>query len=164
MKKMKLIVAATLFISLLAACGSEKDTQTRSQDEISNQGSTEINTPTPSTEQEEQEEQENESLNNEPVLSDLENYMLNEGMLSGDKIEMAADMVGATAGVKYADCNTEIYEYDINSEKYISLSNGEEIELEGMPGFTVKAVSINGKFVLMGDPSQEVIDCFNSFH
>lgn len=157
MKKIKLIVAATLFISFLSACGSENDVQTNSQEKALNQESTAINTTTPSA------EQETESLNNEKSLTDLENYMLNEGVLSGDKTKMAADMVGAIDGFKYADCNTEIYEYDVNSEKYISLSSGEEIELEGMSGFTIKAVSINGKFVLMGEPSQEVIDCFDSF-
>ena len=39
----------------------------------------------------------------------MEDYLLDKNLLSGDRIEMAADMVGALSGFKYGD--TEIYEY-----------------------------------------------------
>lgn len=99
----------------------------------------------------------------EKTLSDIETFLQKKGVLLGDKMQMAAEMVGAIDGFKYADCKTEIYEFDINSEEYKKLSNGEEIPLKGMEGFFVKAISANGKFVLIGDPSQEIIDAFESF-
>lgn len=99
----------------------------------------------------------------EKSLEDIENYLLDKGILSGERTQMAASMVGGIDGFKYSDSGIEIYEYDITSEEYLALSNGEEIDLEGMEGFKISAVSINGKFVLLGEPSQEAIDAFNSF-
>lgn len=89
--------------------------------------------------------------------------MLDEGALTGERTQMAAEMVGAVDGFKYDESNAEIYEYDVTSENYMKLSNGEQIQIEGMEGFFVDAVSVNGKFVLMGTPSQETTDAFNSF-
>ena len=96
------------------------------------------------------------------AIADLESFLLEEGIVSGEKTKMAAEMVGALDGFKYGDFGVEVYEYDVNSEEYIALSKGEEIPLKGMDGFTVGATAINGKFVLMGEPSQEAIDAFNS--
>ena len=74
-------------------------------------------------------------------------------------------MVGAENGIKYADSNIEIYEYDETSEEYKSLSSGGSVGIEGMEGFTMSATSINGPFVLFatGDISQELKDTFESY-
>ena len=99
----------------------------------------------------------------EKTISDLEEYMLREGVLSGTRTQMAAEMIGAISGFKYSDSNAEIYVYDVESEEYIALSKGESIELQGLPGFAQSAVAVNGPFALFGEPSQELIDCFKSF-
>lgn len=99
----------------------------------------------------------------ERTLEDIEKFMLDNGAVSGERTQMVAEIIGGIAGFKYSDSGVEIYEYDVNTEEYISLSNGEEIPLQGMDGFTIGATAINGKFVLMGEPSQEAIDIFNSF-
>lgn len=96
----------------------------------------------------------------EKTLDDIEKYLLDKGVLSGNRIQMAADLIGGINGFKYDESNIEIYEYDINSDEYISLSNGEEINLQGMDGYTVGAISTNEKFVLMGEPSQDIMDAF----
>lgn len=91
--------------------------------------------------------------------------MLDKGVLSGEKTQVAASMIGAKDGIKYAASNAEIYEYDESSEEYKSLASGESVEIEGMGGFSVSATSINGPFVLIasGDISQELIDAFDSY-
>lgn len=100
----------------------------------------------------------------EKTLEDIENYLLDKGVLSGERVQMGAELIGGIAGFKYKDSIGEIYEYDMESEEYKKLANGEEIPLQGMDGFTMKAISVNGKFVLFGDDvPQELIDAFNSF-
>ena len=100
----------------------------------------------------------------EKTLEDIENYLLDKGVLSGERVQMGAELIGGIAGFKYKDSVGEIYEYDTESEEYQKLANGEEIPLQGMDGFTLKAISVNGKFALFGeDVPQELIEAFNSF-
>ncbi len=99
----------------------------------------------------------------EASIDDIEKYMLENDAVSGQRTQMAANMVGAIDGFKYGDSNVEIYEYDINSKNYKTLAKGKKIPLEGMDGFEVEAVSINGKFVLIGEPSKDAINIFDSF-
>lgn len=91
----------------------------------------------------------------------MEDYLLDKNLLSGDRIEMAADMVGALSGFKYGD--TEIYEYDTSSEEYQELSSGNSIPLKGVDGYTVGALTINGKYVLMGEASDDLVKAFKDF-
>ncbi len=99
----------------------------------------------------------------EKTLDDVEQFLKEKNVLSGEKTKTAAEMIGAIDGFKYLESNTEIYVYDTDSEEYTKLSAGEEVPIKGMEGFFVKAVSVNGKFFLMGEPSQEIIDAFDSF-
>lgn len=146
MKKKLLIIAMLLFIITgVVACG-EKETSESSENSDSAK-----------------QEELSESEPTENTLNDIESYLQDSGVLSGEKTQMAADMVGAINGFKYDESGIEVYEYDTNSEEYTALSNGEEIELKGMEGFTIGAAAVNGKFVLIGEPSQEAIDAFNSF-
>ncbi len=114
------------------------------------------------------EKEENSTTSSEPkekinTLKDIEQYMIENGVLSGERTQMAVELIGAIDGFKYNDSDIEVYEYDVNSEEYISLANGEEIPLEGIEGVTIGAVSINDKFVLMGNPSEEAVNIFESF-
>lgn len=58
------------------------------------------------------ESQDPESSNDDNVtkktLADIENFMLENSALSGEKTKMAADMVGAADGFKYKDSNVEL--------------------------------------------------------
>lgn len=147
-KKLAIIFMSLSVLTSISACGGTEK---------------EGNTPNPESTISDSENSENDQMSSEKTLDNIESYMLNSGVLSGERTQMAADMVGGIDGFKYADSGVEIYEYDINSEEYIALSNGEEVELKGMNGFTVRSKAINGKFVLMGEPTQEAIDAFNSF-
>lgn len=94
-------------------------------------------------------------------IADIENYLLDKKLLSGERTEMASEMVGAISGFKYE--NAEIYEYDTSSEEYKELSAGNSIPLEGMEDITVEALAINGKYVLMGEASDDLIKAFKDF-
>ena len=91
----------------------------------------------------------------------MEDYLLDKNLLSGERVEMAADMVGALSGFKYGD--TEIYEYDTSSEEYQELSSGNSIPLKGVDGYTVGTLAINGKYVLMGEASDDLVKAFKDF-
>lgn len=138
MKKKLLMFFALLAISagVVLACGSGGDNE--KGDDLKNQ-------------------------TQEKTLDDVEQFLKEKNVLSGEKTKTAAEMIGAIDGFKYLESNTEIYVYDTDSEEYTKLSAGEEVPIKGMEGFFVKAVSVNGKFVLMGEPSQEIIDAFDSF-
>lgn len=109
------------------------------------------------------EENENDEFAGEKTLSEIEEFLLSKGVLSGERTKMAAEMVGAVDGFKYSVPGAEIYEYDIESEEYKKLCRGESISLKGMEGFEANAVSINGKFVLFGEAGQELVDVFSAF-
>lgn len=164
----KKLVTALLFITLsgnAVACGNKKTT-TNEPVKIPEVESSILTTERESESiiesEKVQESQPNET--SEKTIEDIENYLLDKGVLSGERVRMGAELIGGVDGFKYKDSAGEIYEYDVYSEEYKKLSNGEEIPLQGMEEFTVKAASINGKFVLIGDNiSQELIDAFNSF-
>lgn len=149
MRKKLLTILALLALSVnFTACSNEKTTESKESKEIQSTAEN-SNQETNSTE--------------EKTLNDIEQFLLSNGVLSGERIRMAAEMVGGLDGFKYADSGTEIYEYDVNSKEYQDLSSGKEIPIKGMEDYTVGAVSINGKFVLIGEPSERAIEVFNSF-
>ena len=150
------MIAGMLAFSI-TACGESGDSPDAPQDDSAQE---EEENAAPETEQQTTEEEPAET-----TLADLETYLLDQGVLTGEKTETAASMIGATSGFKYADSNAEFYEYDENSDAYKTLSSGGSVEIEGMSGYAVSATAINGKYVLIssGDVSQELIDAFNSF-
>lgn len=99
-------------------------------------------------------------------LNSLCQYLEDSNLVSGERIEMAGEMIGAISGVKYKDCNVEIYEYDTSSEKYKELvSNGKIL----MEGFNVEVVPsiIHNQFVLICDDApnkDELIAAFDSLN
>ena len=159
-KKIITVMIAGMLALSVTACGGSGD----SSDAPQNDSVQEEENATPEAEQQTAEEEPAEEPA-ETTLADLETYLLDQGVLAGEKTETAASMIGATSGFKYADSNAEFYEYDENSEAYKTLSSGGSVEIEGMSGYAVSATAINGKYVLIssGDVSQELIDAFNSF-
>lgn len=99
----------------------------------------------------------------ENTLEDMESWLLEEGVLSGERTEADAELMRAEDGVRYADSNVEIYEYDINSDTYNNLKSGASVGFDNAGPFSAKAV--NGKYVLIatGEVSQELVDAFKNF-
>ena len=159
-KKIITVMIAGMLALSATACGGSGD----SSDAPQNDSVQEEENATPEAEQQTAEEESAEEPA-ETTLADLETYLLDQGVLTGEKTETAASMIGATSGFKYADSNAEFYEYDENSDAYKTLSSGGSVEIEGMSGYAVSATAINGKYVIIssGDVSQELIDAFNSF-
>lgn len=159
-KKLITVMIAGMLALFATACGGSGD----SSDAPQNDSVQEEENATPEAEQQTAEEESAEEPA-ETTLADLETYLIDQGVLTGEKTETAASMIGATSGFKYADSNAEFYEYDENSDAYKTLSSGGSVEIEGMSGYAVSATAINGKYVLIssGDVSQELLDAFNSF-
>lgn len=165
-------IVILLMISVLAISGCSKDDTSGSTSEPKSEIKTdteatkspdtassiqETSTPDP------EETSESPTKDNESSIEDIEKYMLDKGVVSGQKTQMAAEMVGAINGFKYSDSNVEVYEYDVNSKNYKALAKGKKIPLEGFDGYEIGAVSVNGKFVLIGEPSKDAIKAFDSF-
>lgn len=160
-KKIITVMIAGMLALSATACGGSGDSSDAPQNDSVQE---EEENAAPETEQQTTEEEPAEEPA-ETTLADLETYLIDQGVLTGEKTETAASMIGATSGFKYADSNAEFYEYDENSDAYKTLSSGGSVEIEGMSGYAVSATAINGKYVLIssGDVSQELIDAFNSF-
>ena len=152
-KKVFAVMLAAAMVLSLAACGSNSEPEKKEEKK----------TETKSAE----EEGDKDALTKETSLSGLEEHLLSEGVLTGERTETAASMVGAVSGFKYADTGAEFYEYDEASEAYKKLSAGEAIELEGFDGFEVSATAINGKYVLItsseGSVDQSLVDAFKAY-
>ena len=98
------------------------------------------------------------------TLEDLESYLLDKGVLSGEKTKVDAELMQAERGVLYADSNVEIYEYNKKSDIYDILAGGGSVGFNDTEPFSAKAV--NGKYVLIatGEVSQELVDAFKNFN
>lgn len=162
---MKKKVLVTLLLSttlVFTACGNSKtDEQTVQETPTITESPNATITDTP-----EITGQEDASQAEELSLDGLESTLLEKGLLKGEKTPVAAEMIGAKAGFKYADSETEVYEYDTSSEQYKKFTDGEEVELEGMEGFSIKSSAINGKFVLIfsnDSSNDDILNAFNSY-
>lgn len=145
-KNLALILCLLLCVSLLAACGSSDETSAAATTAAA--AETEAETTAADTQ-------------GNAAGQSMEDYLLGLGLLTGERTEMAAEMIGAESGFKYGD--VEIYEFDESSDSYQKLAAGESVELEGMEGFGISAAAVNGKYVLVGSPSEEVINAFNEY-
>lgn len=97
-------------------------------------------------------------------LESLCQYLESSELVSGERIEMAGEMIGAISGVKYTDCNVELYEYDTDSEKYKDLVSTGKVTLEGF-NVDVTPSAIHDQYVLICDDASNkdaLIDAFNS--
>lgn len=100
-------------------------------------------------------------------LSGMEKYLLEQGCLTGEKIDKSFDLIGAIDGFGY-DCGIEIYEYDISSDIYSSIVADKEIQIEELGGFSIHFSAINGEFALVFSNedenfSQSIIDTFMKY-
>lgn len=166
--KKKIVMALIILTFALTGCGNDSGSAAKGQTEPQTQGES------PSDDTEDPEFQEAPSEGNaseeeskeERSLASLEQYMLDAGCLSGERVEKAAEMLGAIDGFGY-DCGIEIYQYDTSSDTYASISAGEEIPLQGMEGFSVKFNAVNGEFALIfssdSEADQTIIDTFMAY-
>lgn len=93
------------------------------------------------------------------TLSDMENYLLDQDVLTGEKTETYASMIGAIEGFKYLDSNVEVYRYDTDSDMYKEIKKNKEVS-----GLIVNA--INGPFILICDDEADtdnVVSVFEKF-
>lgn len=107
-------------------------------------------------------------LDSSSALNDLEQYLLNQGVLSGNRTDVFAQMIGAKTGMKYKDSGVEIYEYSPDAKEYKELVKGNPVTIEGFEGVEITAKAINGNFVLIETQdktaSQDLINAFESYN
>ncbi len=154
---MRKIFLLFLTISLfsLSACSSAPSATTEEQ--ITTESISETSTTESSTTEEPTEE------TTDDVYS-VAQQLVDQGLLTGERTEMYAELIHAISGIKYTDQGVEIYEYDTSSDTYSALVSGNPIPIEGFDGYSVTASAINGKFVLFFTDSedQKIIDAFNA--
>lgn len=82
---------------------------------------------------------------------------LEERGVAFEKVQMAAEMIGAERGVKYeiGDGAAELYRFDPESEAYQNAEENQAVTLEGFGG--VEAVVKNGKALVITDLDNEDI-------
>ena len=99
----------------------------------------------------------------EPTLSDIESYLQDRGVLVGERVQKAGELIGAVEGVGYDNC--EIYLFDTDSDAYKKAVNGEELFVEGMESFGgFKFDAVNGPYaLLLKGGSSDLVDAFNSY-
>lgn len=151
----------------LSSCSNKNNesvsTETSSPKDVVTSNITTANPTKESTETPKSIENDKQKNKYDDTLEGIEKYLSDKKLLSGKRTEKEASMIGGIDGFAYLDSDIEIYEYDINSQEYKTLANGDGVQLEGMESFTIKADAINGKFVLLSN-SKKVIDTFNNFN
>ena len=114
----KRVITALLLITLSAsavACGNgeaESSEPSQSLEETVSTPEEESNVESePDNQSEAESTPENESSEvSEKTLDDIESYLLDKGVLSGERVQMGAELIGAISGFKYKDSVGEIYE------------------------------------------------------
>lgn len=96
------------------------------------------------------------------TLSDVEQTLLDKGVITGEKTETLASMVGAKNGFKYQEQGVEIYEFDTKSDAYKNAKKSNSLNLEGFD-MTIDIAAINDQYILVfsGDSDSAIIDAFN---
>jgi hypothetical protein len=171
--KKKIIVLLLGITLLLSACGNAATSDTPSQESTSVAASVpEESTPVETTVESLQEtiqdaideitddyapQATTESLNG------VCDFLESESLVSGDRTEMAGEMIGAISGIKYADSNVEIYEYDTESDKYKTLVDTGKVMLDGFD-MELTASAIHNQYVLFCDDASNASDIIEAFN
>lgn len=166
MQKMKTLLALCLIAIVLTSC-SDKNSETTTDPVVQSTENTETTDEIQTVEVDETivptQEAENNKEKYDDTLEGIEKYFSDKGLISGERVEKYASMIGAIDGFAYEDSDIEIYEYDIASEQYKALSNGEGVPIEGMESYSITANAINGKFVLISN-NKKIIKAFKKFN
>lgn len=147
--KKRLIMASLITIATIAlcACGnkSESSSDKKQQNEVNAfVENDETSTPIPTK---------------EDNIAVMEEYLLNKGVISGERTEMAAVLIGGLSGFKYDTPKAEVYEFDINSEAYKRLLETKKIEIGELEPVNL---IFNGKYILFS-VDENVINAFMEY-
>ena len=155
-KRISILLTAFLLGAVLSACGSNTEEKPGNE----NTAGTSV-------------EEQVLVYRSNTTLADLEAYLLEKGVLDGERTEVDAEKVGAVDGFGYQDSNVEIYEYDMDSFPYDSLATGGCVgftyaETDTTPAETVgpfSAEAVNRQYVMIatGDVSGELRNTFGNF-
>jgi hypothetical protein len=170
MKKKLLMTLLSICFIVLCSCSKNNTTSVTNTNTVDESTNENVNTDESNKIEEAETTDSNDTTSNNDSevttvqsLDDVENYLKSAGVLTGEKTEMAAEMVGAVNGFKYLDNSVEVYEFDIESEAYKKVLETNEMDLTDF-GTTIPVNAINGKYVLYCDESatkDDIIKVFN---
>lgn len=149
MKKLLLLLSILIMVFSIAGCNNAKPTNKSNEDPTG----TPVNSDTKTGDKVE---------SSFKKLSDVENYFIEKGLVTGEKTLVEASMIGALNGFKYVDSDVEVYEYDLDSEQYKGLVENNTVEVEGF-GMEIIASAINGKYVLFCENAENKEEIINNF-
>lgn len=154
-KKLSTIITVSILTLSLTGCnGGDSNSTTAATTATTTEATTSITTT-----EEAITESSTESDAASGTIADLAQYLVDQGVVSGEQSETMYSYIGAIDGFKYLDSDVEVYEYDTSSDTYKEIVNTNSVS-----GLTVSA--INGPYILIfsnGNVNQTVIDSFNSF-
>lgn len=141
-RRLALAVATALCIGL-TACGQGNGavSSTRDQSTANNEPSTSVTTPEPEKAE-------------RTIFQQFADALEDRG-IGFEKVQMAAEMIGAEQGVKYkiGDGSVELYRFDPESEAYQNAKENQAVTMEGFGG--VEAVVKDGRALMITDLDNE---------
>lgn len=168
-KKLVTFILSICIVCSSASCGSSsKSVEPQQEESVSAEtdeatDSTETETQDPNSESVSVPENEQSA---ETTIEDLEQYLLDHEVITGERTDKTASLIGAVSGFGYGNEDVEVYEFDVNSDAYKNLLETNSINLEYL-GTTITPAAINGKYVLIfsnnSDPDSNIVDVFNSY-
>lgn len=97
-------------------------------------------------------------------LESLASYLIENGVVNDEPIQMAASMVKAEDGIKFKEpCKVEIYKYDTESEEYSVIYESKKVELEGFNMEIEYSAIVDGYAILLEEENQSILDCFMNY-
>ena len=103
-----------------------------------------------------------ESKNKYANLDDVANYLKEKKLISGNKMNMQASMIGAMSGIKYENSQVELYLYDINSDAYKGIVSNNKVKIESLD-MELEPSAVNGKFVIFCENAENKDQIINAF-
>ena len=159
----KIISLSLITIILITGCGkTEESSETTT--EATTSATTEVESNEITTK--ETTEAKTEAITEETTektrnksLDDIAAYLLDGGYIKGSRADSLYSYIGAINGFKYPDSDTELYEYDTESDTYKSIVENNEVN-------GLKVSALNGPYILIfsnGNENQEIIDAFKAY-
>lgn len=155
MKNMKraaaYLLACVALCAAMTGCGSQQE-----QEETQQQGAI-------SSEQEEQEQMQSEVPESAGTIFEQYEAGLEAQGISFEKVQMAAEIVGAAEGAKYkiGDGAVELYLFDEAEDAYAQAFEKQSLTMEGFGAFP--ATVENGMAIIISDLEEEAyLDIYHS--
>ena len=138
-----LIILIIIAVVLIKNTLSKQNADSQTESEFTSEDTTETTTEAP----------------RQKSFTDLQTYLLDEGVITGTPDDCLYQLIGAKDGIKYPDTDIELYEYDMTSTEYQTIVS--TMEINGIP-----VAAVNGPYVLIisnNGSNPTAVDVFNAY-